>query len=260
MKDNFNKLKEISNKVSVYYENVHSVLQMPDNSFQSCRTLDIHLTYNDIIKDSMVERNMKVLDIGFGLGDFDNYLSHTIKCDITAASYCNKEIEIAQKLYSNQKRESSLKFVKADFHFLKNYFSEKSYDMVMFLESFEHAYDKRKVLKDVYDILKIDGKLFLKFNFLIHHKKNRNKKVEDAIKNEEVNLLTYSHVTISELLKMATHIGFSPILVKQPSINTSDAALILKDGMERYNSLVDGVSYIAPDFSITRCYNILLTK
>lgn len=255
-----NQLQQISEKVSDFYTRFHKVIKPHDNSLQSYRTTDIKFTHDDIIKDSSVQEGMKILDSGCGLGIFDFYLVSKMNCDVTAVTFSQLELEKGRKLHANKPTKGKLTYKLADFHFLTNDFTENTFDMIMFLESFEHAFDKEKVLHNCYSILKEGGSLFIKCHFLLWLNENgREKEFQLAIKSETDSLSIFAHQTLPDFLKLAYEVGFRPMLVKIPSIEFDNYSASM-DTIKDCNRLIEGFDYSAPDFQVTQCYNILLKK
>jgi ubiquinone/menaquinone biosynthesis C-methylase UbiE len=255
-----NQLEIIAADVADYYNRVHKVIKFSGNSVQSYRTADITLTHEDSIRESSVRDGMKVLDAGFGLGAFDHYLASKMNCDISAVSFSEAEVEAAGKLYGNQPVKGKLNFIHADFHFLKNKFEDNTFDMVMFLESFEHAHDKEKVLRDSYSLIKQGGYLFLKFHFLLwHNAKGREEAFNASVQMETDSMKIFTHITLPDFLKLTSEIGFIPQLVKIPGIKF-DYYEASMQSVEQCNRLVEGFHYVQPNFQVTQCYNVLLQK
>jgi ubiquinone/menaquinone biosynthesis C-methylase UbiE len=253
-------LKQVSKRVSAFYNDVHRVITFPGNSVQSFRTKDITPTHDDIIKDSGVKEGMKVLDSGCGLGAFAFHLASKMNCDVTGITYSEEEFKKAEAFYTNKPIKGKLNFKLVDFHFLRESFSTESFDMVMYNESFEHAYDKEKVLRDSYAILKKNGYLFLKFHFLVWlNAKGREEEFKRSMESETENMRTFNHITMPDFLKMVYEIGFTPLLVKIPDIQFDNYEESMKL-VEQCNALIEGFNYTAPGFQVSQCYDILLQK
>ena len=253
-------LKKYSKNCSDFYDQVHEVLQPHDNSLQSFRTTDIKHTHEDSIRDSSVQEGMKILDAGCGLGVFDFYLVSKMNCDVTAVTFSELELEKGKKLHAGKPTKGKLTYQLADFHFLKDYFPENTYDIVMFLESFEHVYDKEKVLRDCYSLLKPGGSLFIKYHFILWlNAKGREEEFAKSVQSETDSMRIFTHFTLPDFLKLTYEIGFMPLLVKIPSIQF-DYYEASMNSVDKCNNLIEGFNYHAPNFQVTQCYNVLLKK
>lgn len=256
-------LKVKSDKVADYYNRLHQVLKLPHNSLQSYRSYDIEATYHDIMTDASIDVHSEehILDAGFGLGDFDHFLAKTTKSKITAISFSEVEVAFANKNYSDATNSARLVYSQADFHFLTDYFEPETFDRIIFIESFEHAYDKEKVLQDCFRLLKPDGKLFLKYNCtLIDQPESRKKTFEKMVRSETDSMLIFTQHSLPELLKIAFRNGFLPQLVKIPSLDCSDSHQFIAEGIQLCNEKMEGFNYQIPNFQTSQCYNILLKK
>jgi|GEM_PF-3011307 ubiquinone/menaquinone biosynthesis C-methylase UbiE len=253
-------LKEVSKEVSEFYDHLHQIITFPGNSVQSYRTAEIGPTHEDIIVDSALQPGMKVLDAGCGLGAFDYYAASKINCDITAITFSPKELEKAKKFYADKQVKGKLVYRLADFHFMRDTFADDTFDMVMFLESFEHAYDKEKVLRDAYALLKKGGSLFIKFHFLLWlNADGREAEFNASVKSETDNFRIFSHVTLPDFIKLVQQIGFLPVVIKVPGIQF-DFYKASMDNIAIVNKNMPGFNYSQPNFQVTQCYNVLLKK
>ena len=253
-------LKEVSKEVSSFYDNLHEIITFPGNSVQSYRTAEIGPTHDDIINDSGLKPGMKVLDAGCGLGAFDYYAASKIDCDITAITFSPGELKKATNFYGGKPVKGKLNYKLADFHFMRDNFADDTFDLVMFLESFEHAYDKEKVLRDAYALIKSGGSLFLKYHFLLWLNANgREDAFNASVKSETDNFRTFSHITLPDFIKLVQQIGFMPLVIKLPGIQF-DFYKASMDNIEIVNKNMPGFNYQQPDFQVSQCYNVLLKK
>lgn len=107
---------------------------------------------------SVVKKNFSVLDIGSGNGQY------TIK----TAKYCRKIIGIennVNQLNIGEREKGRLKikniqFIKADAE-EKLKFDDKTFNLVLLLDVLEHLKKRKQLLKEIFRVLKKEGKLVL---------------------------------------------------------------------------------------------------
>jgi ubiquinone/menaquinone biosynthesis C-methylase UbiE len=97
-----------------------------------------------------ISPGLSVLDCGCGFGELINFLDKKYPGTYTGITL--NEYHVKNKQHNN--------IIKRNFENL-SFIKTKSVDRVLFIESFSHAFNKVKVLKEVRRILKNDGKVFI---------------------------------------------------------------------------------------------------
>ncbi len=101
------------------------------------------------------------IDIACGLGNLTKIVAETSKARVIGIDYNRRVIDVANVLSSE-----NLAFFTADSHFLP--FHEASFDFATSICSFEHFYDDRKALREVWRVLKPGAYFFLTVDSLSH--------------------------------------------------------------------------------------------
>ena len=94
--------------------------------------------------------HMSLLDVGASTGIIDNYLSHFF-AEVTGIDIDNKAIDHAVKAFSNE----HLHFCAGDAMSLG--FPDNSFDVVICSQVYEHVPDARKMMDEIYRVLKPEG-------------------------------------------------------------------------------------------------------
>jgi len=118
-----------------------------------------NFTYRNIIGGlkQIYKSNMRVLDVGCGVGTLDFYLaSNGAKVD--AIDISKTAIRIANKTKKILGLEDQIKFYVGDF--IKRDLNN-TYDLVLVLEVLEHIQDPNSVLVKLHELLKPNGLIYL---------------------------------------------------------------------------------------------------
>lgn len=127
------------------------------------------LLIDKILEQLKIKPQLKILDVGCGLGGTSIYLSKHIKADVTGISISHEQIELAKKqalhditlqIDVKDKKTVFPHFMLDDAHRLRN-FSDQSFDLVWSLESAEQFYDKNCFIEQAYRVLKPGGQIMI---------------------------------------------------------------------------------------------------
>lgn len=100
----------------------------------------------------------KVLDAGSGMGAVSRNLARWFQYDITGIDILDFNLNTARKEAGKPENASlALRYLEMDYHKLS--FEDSSFDGVYTTETFVHASDPQKVLKEFYRVLKPGGRL-----------------------------------------------------------------------------------------------------
>ncbi len=117
---------------------------------------------NEIIaKKAKIDKSSYVLDAGCGVGGTAIYLARNYGCKVVGITLSQNQVDTATK---NAKGLTDLiTFLRKDY--LKTCFKDKTFDVVMAIESVCHAPGKNKFVKETYRILKKGGRLVIADGF-----------------------------------------------------------------------------------------------
>jgi ubiquinone/menaquinone biosynthesis C-methylase UbiE len=108
-----------------------------------------------------VSKGDKILEIGCGRGGFAFWLSPNfseIYGQYEAADFSKSAVEMAQKY----QKKNSIKYINFSVQDIQNInFPDNSFDKIISFETIEHVPDPQKAVKELYRVLKPDGKLIL---------------------------------------------------------------------------------------------------
>ena len=123
--------------------------------------------FSNIKRLFMGLRNMKVLEIGSGIGSLAIQLA-VQKCDVTAAEINDTLLEFAKYREKQIKKEITTEI--RPIHFVKNKWlnePDNTYDAVVSVDTFEHLKPEqvKKMLRDIARVIKPGGNLIYHTNF-----------------------------------------------------------------------------------------------
>jgi sarcosine/dimethylglycine N-methyltransferase len=113
-------------------------------------------------KDTMINgialnENTKVLEVGCGYGTLARQLVRNFDCSVLATNISEKQLAHARDITKAEGLSDKVKFEKCDYHHLP--YPDDSFDVYWSQESFLHAGDKQRVLKEAHRVLEPYGLL-----------------------------------------------------------------------------------------------------
>lgn len=103
--------------------------------------------------------DLKILDVGCGLGSSSIWLAQQFQAKVTGITISQKQIEIANQQAQTQNIKN-VDFQLQDAHSLAQ-FADNSFDIVWALESCEQFYNKNLFIKQAQRVLKPNGQLMI---------------------------------------------------------------------------------------------------
>lgn len=103
-----------------------------------------------------IEKNMKILDIGCGTGNFSIKLAK-MGCKVTGIDISDEMLEIAKSKATKQMLP--IDFIKMDLNDLK--FKDNEFDAIISVAAFEFIDDGAKALNEIFRIVKKDGQILV---------------------------------------------------------------------------------------------------
>jgi len=107
-------------------------------------------------KDTMINgislnKDSKVLEVGCGYGTLARQLARSFDCSVLATNISQKQLSHAATLTEAEGLSDKVRFEKCDFHNLP--YADNSFEVYWSQESFLHASDKQRVLKEAHRVL-----------------------------------------------------------------------------------------------------------
>lgn len=154
-------------EVGKYYDNwTAKFLQSGyKNVIQAHRSENIEETLDYIIESAGIKDGMHILDAGCGVCGPAIYFATKRNVRIDCVTNSKVQKEIAEEEIEKNNLSDKVKVHLLDYHQLEKLFSEKSFDLVYFLESYGHATDQTRVIKAAHRVLKPGGKFYIKDYF-----------------------------------------------------------------------------------------------
>lgn len=129
---------------------------------QAFRTIDISVLLDYEARAMELKLGMKVLDAGCGVCGPAVYFAEKYGVLVDAITASGTEAESATEKINTAGLSGQIVVRKGDYHRLEKFFTEESYDVVYFLESFGHSHDKKLAISSAWKILKPGGRLYIK--------------------------------------------------------------------------------------------------
>ncbi len=108
-------------------------------------------------RHARLNEDTRVLDLGSGYGGPARYLASRFRCRVTGLNVSSVETEEAIRLTKEAKLDSRISYDRGDFHELP--YPAASFDVVWSQDSLMYGADKRKILEEIFRVLKPGGLL-----------------------------------------------------------------------------------------------------
>jgi len=193
-----NKKRSRKDDVIEYYDECQ---QQYDYIWGTKRTMAIHYGYYDkdhktrdeelanmnyvVARTGKITPNDKVLDIGCGVGGTAIAIAKRYGVSVVGLNINEMQVERARKDARDNNLDDFVEFVVGDMTNME--FPDESFDVVMGIESTVHVDNKKKMLSEIYRVLKKDGRFidatfFLTKNmYRIHEKKQLDRMINGWI-------------------------------------------------------------------------------
>lgn len=188
------------------------------DTMQAYRPVNIHELHNYIIETAELRDGQTIFDAGCGLGGPARYFAS--KLDVRIFSWTNSFFTFqyfSDKLADERaglrgKVYPSL----SDYHTAAQIFPPKTFDRVIFLESFLHSPAPLQLLRDIHGLLKDDGILYMKEMCSEESEGNaQQKKIERAIQIG-ADHFKYHYLTPAQLKSLLEEAGFEVLISRKP--------------------------------------------
>jgi len=157
--------------------------------------------YKNALKVINPKEDDEYLEIGFGSGIFINrYMSHVSK--IAGIDYSNDMVKLASEINKKLIKSGKAEFKQGDPSFLP--WADNEFTIVAAIEVFFFLNEPEKTLKEIFRILKPEGRLVIEMAF------NKDDKVDHKRHIKKYNLQLYSG---EEMKKLLNNTGFNGVVI-----------------------------------------------
>jgi ubiquinone/menaquinone biosynthesis C-methylase UbiE len=156
-----------SQSVGEFYDRTNDAfVAVYGDVIQAFRTHDLgHLLHHQAAMMEL-KSGMKVLDAGCGVCGPALFFAQHYQVQIDAVTASKVQADAARERITAAGMGENVRVVQGDYHHLSTQFAAGTYDVVYFLESFGHSFDKQAAIASAWEMLKPGGRLYIKDLFV----------------------------------------------------------------------------------------------
>jgi cyclopropane fatty-acyl-phospholipid synthase-like methyltransferase len=210
-------------KVAKFYDQTtDKFLQVYGEIIQAFRTTNVEDYLKYTIQSAGISASMKIIDAGCGVCGPASFIAqqfadvHLSACTISEVQKLLGEKKIAEKNVTDR-----VKITLGDYHKLDELFENKTYDRVIFLESFGHSNDKTKVIEASWKVLKPGCKLYIKDLFIRESKNDWEQLRINHICGQINGAYEYQIGDLNKVVSAIRKQGFIINFIRPPQIDLS---------------------------------------
>lgn len=178
--------------------------------------------FNYLLADlnKMKDKELVILDCGCGVGGLSFYLaSQLTKAKIVAITNSQKQYEIVRQKILDKHLENRMTVAVIDFDKIMDHLEKNTFDYIFFVESHGYSKDRLKLFKNVNDLLKVGGKLYIRTPAF----QNSNSEIMKELQRKEIKFWRYNFSNRELIMNDLLNVGFS---VKYKTISSFTALLV----------------------------------
>ena len=212
-------------KVEKYYdEHTHKYIESGyGDVIQAHRPSDLNELLSYISKNAGIKDGMRILDAGCGICGPSIFFAKHFNVKITAITNSIEQVKMARQKITEQSLSDKIEVFHYDYHKIETLFEKESFDLVIMLESFGHAINKKQLLKGVAKILRKEGHVYIKdyFQKEITGSSERKKGMKKGIRNMN-KYYVYNLPDLNETIKILRRYNLNLQFVKRNELPIDD--------------------------------------
>lgn len=258
------KLKEHTRNLSpehvraFYNEYTDKFMKVYGDIIQAYRTRNVNDYLDYTIKSVGIEDGMTILDAGCGIGGPAIYFALQKNIRVEGCTISDVQAQMAQEKITENGLKERVNIIRADYHEMDKLYPPEHFDRIVFLESFGHSPDKRRLIEAAWKVLKPGGYLYIKDLFEREAGGDEDMRRIKEICMEINQGYHYAIADLHEVLSFIRKKGYILNFIKTPEVDISlfEHLTISNDFQNLFNvSKIDSwQNYVFPiDFFEIKC-------
>lgn len=145
-----------------YNEYTEKFMKVYGDIIQAYRTRNVNDYLDYTLKSAGIEDGMTILDAGCGIGGPATYFASQKDIRVEGCTISDVQANMAQGKIAEKGLQDKVRIIRADYHEMDTLYPTEHFDRVVFLESFGHSPDKKRLIEAAWKVLKPGGYLYIK--------------------------------------------------------------------------------------------------
>ncbi len=218
---------EVGAYYDVWFERYKEVY---GDTIQSYRSEHLELLHDYVMKSAGLKDGMLICDAGCGVCGPDIYFASKLDIRIEALNISEKQVLEAKENIEAKGLSPKINVQKADYQHLNKLYPENYFDAIIFLESFGHAQNPKKLLHNAAKVLKDEGIIYIKDYFKKDMPKNvqQKKLIRMGVRNMD-KIYFYNTPDLYYTIYLMRQLNFELRWLKIPEIPQWDMNKVIQE-------------------------------
>lgn len=202
--------------VSDYYDRfTKSYVDTYGTTLQAFRPVDEEELHRYVMEQVEMKDGQCILDAGCGVAGPALAFVQQKQVEIHGITISKVQFDEAISRLSRERLKGTVHLCCGDFHKLKKYYKEGSFDTILFLEALGHSHDPDSVIRDSYDLLKKGGLIYIKDFYPLEIRDPEKSRIHLQVIERINEAYRYSTLDLTRTISSLRQAGFEIEFIKK---------------------------------------------